>query len=130
MNKRIAIVGGVRTPFVKAFTDFNAIPAKDLARTAASELIQRLELDPALIDEVVIGTVGATSDAPNIARVVSLLAGIPEAKRAVTVSRNCASGIESVTSAAEKIMAGADEVVLAGGTESMSNAPLQYRKSV
>src|SRR5688572_28897269 len=97
--KRIAIVGGVRTPFVKAFTDFNAIPAKDLSRIASSELIQRLELDPAVIDEVVIGTVGATSDAPNIARVVSLLAGVPERKRAMTVSLNCASGIYSVTTA-------------------------------
>jgi acetyl-CoA acetyltransferase family protein len=61
---------------------------------------------------------------------VSLLAGVPERKRAMTVSRNCASGVEAVTTAAEKIWAGLDEVVLAGGAESMSNVPFAYRKSV
>jgi len=128
--KRIAIVSGVRTPFVKAFTDFNDVPAKELARVAFSELLQRTELDPNLVDEVVLGTVATTSDAANIARVVSLLAGIPERKRAVTISRNCASGIEAVTTAYEKIVSGLDQIVLAGGTESMSNVPFTYKKTV
>lgn len=128
--KRIAIVSGVRTPFVKAYTDFNSVPAKELARAAFSELIQRTKLDPALVDEVIVGSVATTSDAANIARVVSLIAGIPERKRAMTVSRNCASGIEAVTTAAEKILSGADEIVLAGGTESMSSVPFTYQKSV
>ncbi len=127
---RIAVVDGVRTPFVKAFTLFNELPAKELARIALSELIQRLELDPDLVDEVVLGSVATTTDAPNIARVVSLLAGLPQSKRAVTVSRNCASGIEAATTAYEKIFAGQDEVVLAGGAESMSNVPFVYRKGV
>lgn len=130
MNKKIVIVDGVRTPFAKAFTDFNDVPAKELARVAFAELLQRTELDPSLVDEVILGAVATTSDAANIARVVSLMAGIPQRRRAVTVSRNCASGVESVTNAYEKILTGLDSVVLAGGAESMSNVPLTHKKSV
>ena len=107
---RIAIVDGVRTPFVKVYTDFNDLEAYDLGRIVTTELIQKTEIDKNLIDEVIFGCVANSSDAANMARVVLLLAGIPERKRAMTVSRNCASGIESVTSGAEKIMTGAAEV--------------------
>lgn len=125
---RIAIVDGLRTPFVKAWTDFADIPAQELGRIAARELLERTGLDPDKVDEVIFGAVAQPPEAPNMARVISLLAGIPKEKRAYTVSRNCASGIESVTSAAEKINAGLDEIVIAGGAESMSNIPFIYRK--
>lgn len=128
MKSRIAIVDGVRTPFVKAFTAFNNLPSKELGRIAFSEVIQRTEINPNLIDEVIVGSVATTSDSANIGRVISLLAGVPQSKRAMTVSRNCASGIEAVTSAYEKIVAGADEIVLAGGAESMSSVPFTYTK--
>ncbi len=128
--KRIAIIDGVRTPFAKAFSVFDTIGAKDLGAIAARELIERLNFDASLIDEVVVGTVTTSGDAPNIARVVSLLAGLPEAGRAVTVSRNCASGMEALTTAFEKINAGTHKIILAGGTESMSNVPLTYSKEV
>ena len=123
---RIAIVSGIRTPFVKAWTLFGDMSAQELGRIAVSELLHRSELDPALVDEVIIGSVAGAPEAANIARVISLYAGIPYEKRAYTVSRNCASGIEAVTSAAEKIQSGVDEIVIAGGTESMSNIPLLY----
>ncbi len=125
---RIAIVDGIRTPFVKAWTDFWDIPAQELGRIVVRELLERTGLDPRKVDEVIFGAVAQPVEATNVARVISLLAGIPKEKRAYTISRNCASGIESVTSAAEKINAGIDEIVLAGGTESMSNIPLIYRK--
>ena len=128
MKSRIAIVDGVRTPFVKAFTAFNNLSSKELGRIAFSEVIQRTEINPNLIDEVIVGSVATTSDSANIGRVISLLAGVPQSKRAMTVSRNCASGIEAVTSAYEKIVVGADEVVLAGGAESMSSVPFTYTK--
>src|SRR3989338_4574284 len=112
---RIAIVDGIRTPFVKAWTDFADIPAQELGRIAARELLERTGLDPDKVDEVIFGAVAQPPEAPNMARVISLLAGIPKEKRAYTVSRNCASGIESVTSAAEKIKIGRDEGVVAGG---------------
>lgn len=126
--KKIAVVDGVRTPFIKAWTLFDAIPAQKLGAMCVTELLQRTEIDPRLIDEVIIGCVGQPIDAANVARVISLYAGVPKDKKAYTVNRNCASGFESVTSAAEKILTGQDEVVIAGGAESMSNAPLVFTK--
>lgn len=125
---RIAIVDGVRTPFVKAWTDFWDIPAQELGRIVVRELLEKTALNPASIDEVIFGSVAQPMEASNVARVISLLAGLPYEKRAYTISRNCASGIESVTSSVEKINAGVDDIVIAGGTESMSNIPLFYRR--
>jgi acetyl-CoA C-acetyltransferase/acetyl-CoA acyltransferase len=125
---KIAIVNGVRTPFVKAWDAFDNIPAQRLGALCVTELLQRTELDGRRVDEVILGCVGQPVEASNVARVVSLLAGLPQGTRAYTVSRNCASGFESVTSAAEKIRCGIDEIVIAGGTESMSNMPLLFSK--
>lgn len=125
---RIAIVDGIRTPFVKSWTDFWDIPAQELGRIAVRELLERTALDAGKVDEVIFGSVAQPPEASNIARVISLLSGIPKEKRAYTISRNCASGFESVTSAAEKILVGLDDIVIAGGAESMSNIPLFYRR--
>lgn len=125
---RIAIVDGVRTPFIKTGTLFKDITAQELGRIVVRELLDRLELDPNLIDEVIFGNVAHPPEAANIARVISLMSGISPRKTAYTVHRNCASGIESVTSAYEKIMTGYAEIIIAGGTESMSNIPLLYPK--
>lgn len=123
---KIAIVEGIRTPFARAWTDFGDIPAQELGRIAVRELLERTNLEPKLVDEVIFGSVANPPEAANIARVISLLAGIPKEKRAYTVSRNCASGFEAVTSAVEKILTGMDEIVIAGGAESMSNIPMFY----
>ncbi|MFH0985903.1 MAG: thiolase family protein [Candidatus Omnitrophota bacterium] len=126
--KKIAIVDGVRTPFVKAWSAFDNIPAQQLGALCVTELLKRTGLDSPLVDEVVMGCVGQPAEAANVARVISLLAGLPHDKRACTVSRNCASGFEAITSAAEKIQCGVDEIVVAGGTESMSNMPMLFKK--
>ncbi len=126
--KRIAIVNGVRTPFIKSWESFDNIPAHHLGALCVTELLQRTELDSRRVDEVVMGCVGQPAEAANVARVISLLAGIPQDKRAYTVGRNCASGFEAITSAAEKIQCGVDEIVIAGGTESMSNMPMLFPK--
>src|SRR3990167_4559938 len=107
---RIAVVSGIRTPFVRAWTDFGDLPAQELGRIAVRELLERTDLEPKLVDEVILGSVANPPEAANIARVISLLAGIPKDKRAYTVSRNCASGFEAVT----------------GAAESMSNIPMFY----
>lgn len=125
---KIAIVDGIRTPFIKFGTDFSDIPAQELGRIVVRELLERTNLDPHRIDEVIFGAVAQPAEASNVARVISLLSGIPKEKPAYTLSRNCASGFEAITSACEKINAGIDELVIAGGTESMSNIPLLYRK--
>ncbi len=126
--KRIAVVNGVRTPFIKAWTLFNDIPAQTLGGMCVQELLQRTEIDPALVDQVIMGCVGQPIDAANVARIIALYGGIPKDKKAYTVNRNCASGFEAVTSAVEKINIGQDEVIIAGGAESMSNAPLTFSK--
>jgi acetyl-CoA acetyltransferase family protein len=126
--ERIAIVDGVRTPFTKMGTNFNNLSAVDLGRIATRELIERMAFDVKNIDEVIIGCVGQPADAANIARVVALMAGVPKTVPAYTVHRNCASGIESVVSAATKIKAGEARCILAGGTESMSNIPFFFPK--
>jgi acetyl-CoA acetyltransferase family protein len=126
MKERIAIVDGVRTPFSKAGGALKNITADDLGALPVKELLFRLNWNPADIDEVIIGNVAQPANAANIARVIALKAGIPKTVPAYTVHRNCASGMESVTTAANKILSGEADVILAGGTESMSNIPLLY----
>ncbi len=127
---RIAVVEGIRTPFVKAWTLFEDIPAQILGTISVRELLEAAHLKPDLVDEVIFGAVAQPIEASNVARVISLYAGIPKEKRAYTLSRNCASGFESVTSGFEKITCGLDEIVIAGGTESMSNIPLVFGKDI
>ena len=128
MQERIAIVDGIRTPFCKSGTDLKGFSAQKLGSLVIRELLERTELNGDLVDEVVMGCVANPVDAANVARVASLMAGLPEQTRGYTVSRNCASGFESITSAYEKIVSGASDVIVAGGTESMSNIPLLYNR--
>jgi acetyl-CoA acetyltransferase family protein len=128
-TNRMVIVDGVRTPFCKAGTDLASLGAVELGRIVVNALIARTGLDPALVDEVIFGCVAQPMDAANIARVVALRAGIPESVPAVTVQRNCASGCEAVTQAQEKACAGRGAIFVVGGTESMSNIPLLFKKA-
>jgi acetyl-CoA acetyltransferase family protein len=120
------ILAGVRTPFAKAGSVFKRTPSYELGRIAAAEVIARSDLDPARIDEVVLGHCAMPAEAANSARVVALRAGVPERVPAVTVHRNCASGMESVANACHRIGSGDAKLVLAGGMESMSLIPLQF----
>ena len=124
--RRVVVVDGVRTPFAKVETALSEVTAVELARTAVRELIERTEIDPASIDEVILGNAAPPSDAPNIARVAALEAGIPREVPAFSVQRNCASGFQSITDGYNQIVLGQSDVVVAGGVESMSNVPLQY----
>ena len=120
------LVDGVRTPFCRMGTVLAGTDAVELGRTAAAALLARTGLDPALIDEVILGCVGQPADAANIARVVALRAGVPRSVPALTVHRNCASGVEAITQAADKVAAGRGDIFLVGGTESMSGYPLLF----
>jgi acetyl-CoA acetyltransferase family protein len=128
MSDRIAIVDGIRTPFCKAGTDFKSISAQNLAALVIRELLERTGIDPEIVDEVIVGCVANPVDAANVGRVAGLMAGLSIRSRGYTVSRNCASGFESVTSGYEKIFSGAADVVVAAGTESMTNIPLIYNR--
>jgi acetyl-CoA acetyltransferase family protein len=126
---RLVIVDGIRTPFCKAGSELTSMAADELGRIAVNALLTRTGLDPALVDEVIFGCVAQPADATNVARVIALRAGIPEAVPALTVQRNCASGCEAVTLAQEKLRAGRGSVFIVGGTESMSNIPLLFKPS-
>src|SRR5436190_1677117 len=130
MTDRLVIVDGVRTPFSKAGTELASMGADELGRIAVNSLLTRTGLDAALVDEVIFGCVAQPADAANVARVIALRAGIPEAVPAVTVQRNCASGCEAVTLAHERMRAGRGSVFIVGGAESMSNIPLLFKQSV
>ncbi|MBI1799449.1 MAG: thiolase family protein, partial [Candidatus Eisenbacteria bacterium] len=120
------ILGGLRTPFAKAGTAFARVPVYELGRIAVGELLARQELDPARLDEVILGNCAQPAEAANVARVVALRAGVPKEVPGFTVHRNCASGMESVADAAYRIGCGAAQLVMAGGMESMSQIPLMY----
>lgn len=119
----VVLVDGVRTPFAKSGSKLKAVHPADLGKTALRELIARTNLDTALVDEVIIGNTGNPVDAVNISRVVALNAGIPQQTSAYTVHRNCASALESISQGFEKIRSGTMDVIVAGGTENMSQMP-------
>jgi acetyl-CoA C-acetyltransferase/acetyl-CoA acyltransferase len=122
----IAILDGVRTPFAKAFGPLADVPAQELGRAATAALLERAAYRPDQVDQVVFGNVAVPPDAANIARVIALLAGVPQDRVAHTVHRNCASGLEAVTTGANLLQLGEARTVVAGGTESMSRIPLLY----
>jgi acetyl-CoA acetyltransferase family protein len=120
------IIAGIRTPFCRAGTEFDALAADDLGRHACTALLLRTGIDPGLIDEVIMGCVAQPPEAANLARVIALRSGIPEKTPAVTVHRNCASGMEAITTAHQRMVAGQGELFLVGGAESMSRIPFYY----
>lgn len=120
----VVIVEGVRTPFAKSGTKFKTVHAAQLGQVALKELVARTNLDVDLVDEVIVGNTGSPSDAVNISRVVALNAGFPIKTSAVTVHRNCASALESITTGYERIKSGTMDAIVAGGTENMSQMPL------
>src|ERR1043165_8163052 len=97
----IAIVEGVRTPFAKAFGPLAGVSAQELGKQATEALFKRANVKPDQIDQVVFGCGANPADAANVARVIALMAGVPEDRPAHTVQRNCASGLESITTAAQ-----------------------------
>ncbi|NTV88822.1 MAG: acetyl-CoA C-acetyltransferase [Clostridiales bacterium] len=125
----VVIVEAVRTPIGNMGGTIKDVLPEELACIAIKEVIRRSGIDPAIADEVIVGQTKISADAPNIARNASLMAGIPIEVPAYTVSRQCGSGMQAVISGAQAIMCGQAEIIIAGGTESMSNAPFYLRQA-
>ncbi len=123
-SRRVAIVAGCRTPFARSGTVLKDLGAVELARLAARELIDRTEIPPAEVDEVVFGQVVPSVLAPNVAREVSLLPQLPRTVPAYSLNRACSSSGQTVTEAYDQIVLGHADVVIAGGTESLSDVPI------
>jgi len=126
MNSRLVIVDGVRTPFCRFGTHYAGLGADELGRIAVNALLTRTGIEPRAVDEVIFGCVGQPADAVNVARVIALRAGLPARVPAVTVCRNCASGAEAVTEAADRVATGRGELFIVGGVEAMTQYPLLF----
>jgi len=122
----IYIVDGARTPFLKAKNRPGPFAASDLATQAGRALLLRQGFEPGRIDEVILGCAAPSVDEVNIARVASLRMGCGQKVPAWTVMRNCASGMQAIDSAITSIRAGRSNLVLAGGVDALSRAPLLF----
>ena len=127
-GRRVAIVAGCRTPFARSGTVLKDVGAVELARLATRELLERTEIAPAEVDEVVFGQVVPSALAPNVAREVSLLPQLPRTVPAYSLNRACASSGQTVAEAYDQIVLGHADVVIAGGTESLSDVPILHSK--
>ena len=126
MKERIAIIDGLRSPIAKANGKLNDVSADNLSAIITKELVLRNNIDYKEFDEVIIGNVAQPANASNIARVMAIRAGFPQSTPAYTVHRSCASGMQSISSAIEKIHSNQGDLYLVGGVESMSNIPLLH----
>ena len=130
MNEsRIVIANGVRTPVGRYGGVLKDVKSSFLASHVIEGVLKKTSLSPLLIDEVILGEVRQTSEASNVARVASLRAGISPSAPAFTVNRLCASGMQAIASGVQQIQSGQAKIVIAGGTENMSNAPIFIRGS-
>src|SRR5262245_34188439 len=123
-QRRAVVVGGARTPFVRAFTDLMAIDTIGLGCEAVRGLIDRTQLRRDEIDAIVWGGVLLPGMAPNVGREIALDLGLPGVE-AMTVTRACASGLQAITTAAAAIERGDADVIIAGGSDSTSNAEVK-----
>jgi acetyl-CoA C-acetyltransferase len=119
----IVLAAPVRTPIGKFGGVLASLSAADLGTSAAAAALSRAHLDPARVDQVIFGHARQAGGGPNTARQIAFRAGVPVDRPAYTVNQACGSGLQAVLSAARTILNGEARVVLAGGTESMSNTP-------
>jgi len=125
---RVAVVGGSRTPFAKAGTVFRKFSALDLSVHSVNGLLEKQELGPNSVDELVYGITVLDARTPQFAREVVFASRLPSSVRALTVVNNCITGTSAITSIYDSIVAGRAEIGLAGGVESMSNPAVLFSR--
>lgn len=129
-GERIAIVAGLRTPFARQLTAYSEMSAIQLGVLATTELMARLDLDPALVERMAYGQVGIQPEAPNIAREVVLGSGLLPSTDAYSISRACATSFQTTADIAQAIRLGEIEVGMAGGADSASVLPIQVSRKL
>jgi len=127
-GRRVLVIDGCRTPFLRSGTGFRDLTAYDLGRMALAGLLHRNPLDPAQVDLLVMGTVVADPETSNVARECGLAAGLPASCPAYTVTAACISANVAFQDAANAIATGAADVAIAGGTETLSDAPIRVSR--
>ena len=128
-RRNVVILDGVRTPFCKSWGVLEPVPADELARIAIAEAMARVDLDPQVVDEVIVGNIAQPADTTTLARVAALKAGVPRRVPAFTLNQNCGSGLQAIATAFDRIESGRAEVIIAGGVESMSRIPFLLGQS-
>ncbi len=126
----VVLVDGARIPFQRSGTAYNDLMAYDLGRIAIEGLIARSSINASQLDRVIMGTVIQDINTSNVARESALGAGVPNSVPAHTVTQACISSNQAITSAVELIKSGQADIVLAGGTETMSDIPIRLRKNM
>src|SRR6266550_2390578 len=129
MPSRVAIIRGLRTPFAKSGTVYARLTALDLGKMAVAELIERSGINPSTVQEVVFGNVIPSVKAPNIAREIVLGTGLPRKIPGYTVGKACASANQAIASGSDLISRGYADIVIAGGSESLSDIPILFSKN-
>ena len=130
MNRPIYIIDGARTPFLKARNRPGPFAASDLATAAGRAVLLRAPFEPSALDEVILGCAAPSVDEVNIGRVVALRMGCGQKVPGWTVMRNCASGMQALDSALANFEAGRSNLVLAGGVDALSRAPLLFSEAM
>lgn len=123
MNKKVVIVSAVRTPIGSFMGALSSVPATKLGAAAIKGALHKINLDPKMVDEVLMGNVVQAGNGQAPARQAALFAGLSESVACTTVNKVCASGMKAVMQGAQAIMAGDAEIVVAGGMENMSLIP-------
>lgn len=122
-SQKIVLCTGARTPIGHLSRSLSSVKPEGLMQMAVEAVLSRAKLSKEAVDGLIVGWVGQSFSAPNIARVTLLNCGLPEKAQSVTVQNNCVSSIEAVSAAARSILAGEGELYIAGGTEVMSRMP-------
>lgn len=123
-DRRAVIIDGMRTPFVRAFAEFTELDTIELGKSAVASLLAKTGLDRHDVDAIIWGGVILPPGAPNVGREIGIDLGFPPEAEAMTVTRACASGLQAITLAAAAIERGEADIIIAGGSESTSNAPI------
>eukprot|EP01035_Chromulina_nebulosa_P017052 gene17052-22562_t len=128
--RNVVVVDGVRIPFVLSSTEYNKYLAVDLSRFALKGLLTKTALDPSIIDYLYYGSVIQEAKTSNIAREAAMGAGIPITVPANVVTQACISANQAITTAAEKILSGQADIIVAGGVETMSDVPIRFSRPI
>jgi acetyl-CoA acetyltransferase family protein len=126
--KKVVVIDGTRTPFLKSGTEYMDLLSYQLGQYAISGLLKKTGIDPKSIDRVIMGTVISNVKTSNVAREAALTAGIPYTTPCSTVTQACISANQAISSAVEQIQAGQADIIIAGGTECTSDAPILFNK--
>jgi len=126
--KKVVVIDGTRIPFLKSGTDYMDLMSYQLGQFAISGLLKKTGIDPKSVDRVIMGTVIANVKTSNVAREAALTAGIPYTTTCNTVTQACISSNQAITSGVEQIMAGQADIIIAGGTDCTSDAPILFNK--